>query len=154
MAGIGLAPRLGVPFLVGVLLTLAFHLFLSRTFYGRAIMGVAQDSLALQLMGANPITIKTIAFGLGIATTSLAGALLIIIGPVEPSSGREYLGRIFAVTVLGGLGSVGGTLLAAFVLGVVESLTATFYGPSWTLAVSFSILLLVLAIRPAGLFGR
>jgi branched-chain amino acid transport system permease protein len=154
IAGIGLAPRLGVPFLVGVLLTLSFHLFLSRTFYGRAIMGVAQDSLALQLMGADPIRIKTIAFGLGIATTSLAGALLIIIGPVEPSSGREYLGRIFAVTVLGGLGSVGGTLLAAFVLGVVESLTATFYGPSWALAVSFGILLLVLAIRPAGLFGR
>lgn len=154
IAGIGLAPRLGVPFLVGVLLTLAFHLFLTRTFYGRAIMGVAQDSLALQLMGANPITIKTIAFGLGIATTSLAGALLIIIGPVEPSSGRDYLGRIFAVTVLGGLGSVGGTLIAAFVLGVVESLTATFYGPSWSLAVSFGMLLLVLAIRPAGLFGR
>jgi branched-chain amino acid transport system permease protein len=154
IGGIGFAPRLYIPCLVGVLLTLALHLFLARTFYGRAIMGVAQDSLALQLMGANPIAIKTIAFGLGMATASLAGALLIIIGPVEPSSGREYLGRVFAVTVLGGVGSVSGTLVAALVLGVAESLTATLYGPSWALAVSFGILLLVLAVRPAGLFGR
>lgn len=154
IGGIGFAPRLFVPCLVGILLTLALHLFLSRTFYGRAIMGVSQDSLALRLMGANPIRIKAIAFGLGIATASLAGALLIIIGPVEPFVGREYIGRVFAITVLGGLGSLGGTLMAAFILGVAESLTSTFYGPSWALAVSFGILLVVLAFRPAGLFGR
>ena len=86
--GIGIAMRLFVPCVVGAAMTLALSLFLSRTFYGRAIMGVSQDSLALRLMGANPIRIKTIAFGLGIATASLAGALLIIIGPVEPSIGR------------------------------------------------------------------
>ncbi len=154
IAGIGFAPRLFVPFFVGVLLTLALHLFLSKTFYGRAIMGVSQDSLAVQLMGANPVRIKAIAFGLGIATASLAGALLIIIGPVEPSVGREYIGRVFAIAVLGGLGSIGGTLVAAIILGVAESLTSSFYGPSWSLAVSFGILLLVLAVRPAGLYGR
>jgi branched-chain amino acid transport system permease protein len=91
---------------------------------------------------------------MAIATTSLAGALLILIGPVEPSIGREYIGRVFAIVVLGGMGSIGGTLVASLVLGVVESLTATFYGPTWSLAVSFGILLVVLAIRPSGLFGR
>jgi branched-chain amino acid transport system permease protein len=151
---IGIAFRLLVPFVVGVVLTLALYLFLGKTFYGRAIMGVSQDALALRLMGADPIQIKTIAFGLGIATASLAGALLIIIAPVEPSIGREYIGRVFAITVLGGMGSIGGTLVAALLLGVAESLTSTFSGPSWALAVSFGILLLALAIRPSGLFGR
>lgn len=151
---LGIAFRLLVPFVVGVVLTLALYLFLGKTFYGRAIMGVSQDALALRLMGADPIQIKTIAFGLGIATASLAGALLIIIAPVEPSIGREYIGRVFAITVLGGMGSIGGTLVAALLLGVAESLTSTFSGPSWALAVSFGILLLALAIRPSGLFGR
>ena len=151
---LGLSLRLFVPFVVGVVLTLALYLFLAKTFYGKAIMGVSQDSLALRLMGVDPVQIKTIAFGLGIATASLAGALLIVIGPVEPSLGREYIGRVFAITVLGGMGSIGGTLVAALILGVAESLTATFSGPSWTLAVSFGILLLALAVRPAGLFGR
>jgi branched-chain amino acid transport system permease protein len=139
---------------VGLLLTLALHLFLAKTFYGKAIMGVSQDSLALRLMGANPVQIKTMAFGLGMATASLAGALLIIIVPIEPSIGREYIGRVFAIAVLGGLGSIGGTLAAALILGVAESVTSTFSGPSWALAVSFGILLLALAVRPSGLFGR
>jgi branched-chain amino acid transport system permease protein len=151
---IGIAFRLLVPFIAGLALTLALYLFLGNTFYGRAIMGVSQDALALRLMGADPIQIKTIAFGLGIATASLAGALLIIIAPVEPSIGREYIGRAFAITVLGGMGSISGTLVAALILGVVESFTSTFSGPSWALAVSFGILLLALAIRPSGLFGR
>ena len=151
---IGIALRLLVPCIVGLVLTLALYLFLGKTFYGRAIMGVSQDALALRLMGADPIKIKTIAFGLGIATASLAGALLIIIAPVEPSIGREYIGRAFAITVLGGMGSISGTLVAALILGVAESLTSTFSGPSWALAVSFGILLLALAVRPSGLFGR
>jgi branched-chain amino acid transport system permease protein len=151
---VGVAFRLLVPCVVGLVMTLAISLFLSRTFYGRAIKGVAQDSLALRLMGIDPVRIKTIAFGLGIATASLAGALLIMISPVQPAIGRDYIGRVFAITVLGGLGSVGGTLAAATILGLAETLTATFSGPSWSQAVSFGILLIVLAVRPAGLFGR
>jgi branched-chain amino acid transport system permease protein len=151
---VGIAFRLLVPFVVGVALTGALYLFLSRTFYGRAIQAVAQDSFALRLMGANPFKVKDVAFGLAIATAALAGALLIMIGPVEPAMNREYIGRVFAVTVLGGMGSIGGTLVAALILGIAESLTSTFYGPSWAVAVSFGILLLALAVRPSGLFGR
>lgn len=151
---IGIPLRLLVPCIVGVAMTLALNLFLTKTFYGRAIMAVSQDGLALRLMGASPVQIKSIAFGLGIATASLAGALLVIIAPVIPSTGRDYIGRVFAITVLGGMGSIGGTLVAALLLGVAENMMSTFSGPSWSLAVSFGILLLVLAVRPAGLFGR
>jgi branched-chain amino acid transport system permease protein len=154
LGAVSIAYRLFVPFLGGLALAAAVYLFLGNTYFGRAIQGVSQDSLALRLMGADPIRIKTIAFGIGIATASLAGALLIVIGPVEPSIGREYIGRVFAIAVLGGMGSIGGTFAASLILGVVESLTSTFYGPSWSTAVSFAVLLLVLALRPAGLFGR
>jgi branched-chain amino acid transport system permease protein len=154
LGGVGIAFRYLVPCVVGIAMTLALYLFLGRTFYGRAIMAVSQDQGALRLMGANPVHIKTIAFGVGIAAASLAGALLISIAPVIPSTDRDYIGRMFAITVLGGMGSIGGTLVAAIILGVAESLMATFFGPSWSLAVSFGLLLFALAVRPAGLFGR
>jgi branched-chain amino acid transport system permease protein len=146
--------RMLVPCLMSLLMLAVLQLFLTRTFTGRAIMAVAQDQLALQLMAADPIRIKRIAFAISIATASLAGAFLIIIQPVEPSIGRDYIGRVFAICVLGGLGSLPGTLIGAVLLGIVESFTATFYGPSWAPAVSFGLLLLTLAFRPAGLLGR
>jgi branched-chain amino acid transport system permease protein len=146
--------RMVVPCVASLVLFGAIQLFVTRTFIGRAIMAVSQDQMALQLMGVDPIKIKRIAFGMSIATAAVAGALLVIIQPVEPSVGREYIGRVFAICVLGGLGSMPGTLIAAMLLGVVESLTATFYGPSWAPAVAFGLLLLTLAFRPAGLLGR
>jgi branched-chain amino acid transport system permease protein len=151
---IDLPLRMLVPFLVSLIMTAGITLYLSRTFTGRAIKAVAQDRQALQLMGASPIKIKQYAFGLGIATAAIAGPLLIIIGPVEPSIGRLYIGRVFAIVVLGGMGSISGTLIAAMILGVAESLVATFYGPTWSNAVAFTILLVTLAVRPQGLFGR
>ena len=146
--------RMLVPCLVSLLLILCLQLLLTRTFMGRAIMAVAQDQLALQLMAADPVHIKRVAFGISIAVAGVAGALLIVIGPVEPSVGREYIGRVFAICVLGGMGSLPGTVAAAMLLGIVESITSTFYGPSWSPAVAFGFLLLTLAFRPAGLLGR
>jgi branched-chain amino acid transport system permease protein len=146
--------RMLVPCVVSLLMVLGLQLFLTRSFIGRAIQAVAQDQLALQLLAANPIRIKRMAFGVSIATAALAGAFLIIIQPIEPSVGREYIGRVFAICVLGGMGSLPGTVIAAMLLGVVESFTATFYGPSWAPAVSFGFLLATLAVRPAGILGR
>jgi branched-chain amino acid transport system permease protein len=146
--------RIMVPCVVSLLLIAVLQLILTKTFIGRAIMAVAQDQLALRLMAIDPIRIKRIAFGISIATASLAGAFLIIIQPVEPSVGRLYIGRVFAICVLGGMGSLPGTVIAAMLVGIVESLTSTFYGPSWAPAVSFGFLLLTLAVRPAGLLGR
>ena len=151
---IDLPLRMLVPFAVSIAMVVLLQLYLSRTFTGRAIMAVSQDRLALQLMAVNPGRIKRVAFGISIATAALAGAFLIIIQPVEPSVGRDYIGRVFAITVLGGLGSFPGLLTAAMLLGIVESITATFYGPSWSPAVSFGFLLLTLAFRPSGLMGR
>ena len=146
--------RMAVPAVVSFIMTGLVIVFMSRTFVGKAIQAVSQDRLALQLMGADPVKVKQIALGIGIATAAVAGALLIIIQPVEPSVGRLYIGRIFAIVVLGGMGSISGTFVAALLIGVVESFIATFYGPSWAPAVGFGILLLTLAIRPQGIFGR
>jgi branched-chain amino acid transport system permease protein len=143
-----------IPCVVSLLMVFGLQLFLTKSFIGRAIQAVAQDQLALQLLAANPIRIKRMAFGVSIATAALAGAFLIIIQPIEPSVGREYIGRVFAICVLGGMGSLPGTVIAAMLLGVVESFTATFYGPSWAPAVSFGFLLATLAVRPAGILGR
>jgi len=151
---IDLPLRMLVPFACSIALLVGLQLFLSRSFIGRAIMAVSQDRLALQLMSANPVRVKRIAFALSIATAGVAGAFLIIIQPVEPSVGRDYIGRVFAICVLGGLGSFPGMLTAAMLLGIVESVTATFYGPSWSPAVAFGFLLLTLAFRPSGIMGR
>jgi branched-chain amino acid transport system permease protein len=146
--------RMLVPCIISLIMFAGLQIFLGRSFIGRAVMAVSQDPLALRLMAVDPTRIKRIAFGISIATASLAGAFLIIIQPVIPSVGRDYIGRIFAICVLGGLGSLPGTLIAALLLGVIESITSTFYGPSWAPAVSFGILLLTLAVRPSGLLGR
>src|ERR1700694_4517934 len=110
---IQLPMRMVVPCLVSLLMLILLQIFLPRTFLGRAIMAVAQDQLALKLMAANPVKIKRIAFALSIAPCALAGACLIVIQPIEPSIGREYIGRVFAICVLGGLGSPPGTLSGA-----------------------------------------
>jgi branched-chain amino acid transport system permease protein len=146
--------RMIVAFGVAVVLTTALTLYLSRTFTGRAIRAVAQDEPALKLMGANPVRIKQWAFGLATAVTALAGAMLIIVGPVEPSMDRIYIGRTFCVVVLAGLGSMTGTVAAGLILGISESIVLMQFGASWAPAVAFGLLLIVLGIRPQGLFGR
>jgi branched-chain amino acid transport system permease protein len=146
--------RLLVAFATALLLTLVLTLYMSKTFSGRAIRAVAQDAMALRLMGADPVKVKQWAFGIATAVVAIAGALLIIISPVEPTMDRAYIGRTFCVVVMAGLGSMTGTLVAGIILGVAESIVLTLYGASWAPAVSFAMLLGVLAVRPQGLFGR
>jgi branched-chain amino acid transport system permease protein len=146
--------RLIVAFAVAAALTVLLTLYLSKTFMGRAIRAVAQDQEALRLMGANPIRIKQWAFGIATAVLGIAGALLIIVAPVEPTLDRTYIGRTFCVVVMAGLGSMSGTLVAAIILGVAETIVLTLFGASWAPAISFAMLLGVLAVRPQGLFGR
>jgi len=146
--------RMVVAFGVALVLTAALTIYLSRTFTGRAIKAVAQDEPALRLMGANPVRIKQWAFGIATGVTALAGAMLIVVGPVEPSLDRVYIGRTFAVVVLAGLGSMTGTLAAGLILGISESIVLMQFGASWAPAVAFGLLLVVLGIRPQGLFGR
>ena len=146
--------RMLVAFATALVLTGLLAAYLSRTFTGRAIKAVAQDEAALRLMGVNPVRIKQWAFGIATAVTTAAGAMLIVVGPVDPSMDRIYIGRTFCVVVLGGLGSMSGTLIAGLILGISESLVLTFFGASWAPAVAFGLLLLVLGVRPQGLFGK
>lgn len=146
--------RLIVVLCVAIVLTVGLKVFLSNTFQGRAIRAVAQDAWALRIIGANPVLTKQWAFGIATAAAAIGGALLIIVSPVEPSLDRVYIGRTFCVVVLAGLGSMSGTLVAGIILGVIESLVLTMFGASWAPAVAFGLLLLVLAIRPQGLFAR
>jgi branched-chain amino acid transport system permease protein len=146
--------RLVVAFAVATGLTLLLSVYLSRTFMGRAIRAVAQDGEAVRLMGANPVWIKQWAFGIATAVLGVAGALLIIVAPVEPTLDRAYIGRTFCVVVMAGLGSMTGTLIAAIILGVAETIVLTLFGASWAPAISFALLLGVLAVRPQGLLGR
>jgi len=146
--------RMLVAFGVALVLTASLTLYLSKTFTGRAIKAVAQDEPALRLMGANPVRIKQWAFGIATGVSALAGAMVIIIGPVEPAMDRIFIGRTFCVVVLAGLGSMTGTLGAGLILGISESIVLMFFGASWAPAVAFGLLLIVLGIRPQGLFGR
>ena len=141
---------------VAVVLTIVLTLYMSKTFTGRAIKAVAQDEAALRLMGANPVRIKQWAFGIATAASVIAGAMLIIVGPVEPGMDRVYIGRTFAVVVLAGLGSMTGTVIAGLILGISESIVLMHpvLGASWAPAVSFLLLLVMLGVRPQGLFGR
>jgi branched-chain amino acid transport system permease protein len=146
--------RLVIAFAVASGLTILLSLYLSRTFMGRAIRAVAQDQEAVRLMGANPVRIKQRAFGIATAVLGPAGALLIIVAPVDPTLDRAYIGRTFCVVIMAGLGSMSGTLVAAMILGVAESIVLTLFSASWAPAISFAMLLGVLAVRPQGLFGR
>ena len=143
-----------VAFGIALALTGSLSLYLSRTFMGRAIRAVVQDEEGLRLMGANPVRIKQFAFGIATAVLGIAGALLIIVAPVEPTLDRVYIGRTFCVVVMAGLGSITGTLIAAIILGVAETIVLTMFGASWAPAVSFAMLLGILAVRPQGLLGR
>ena len=146
--------RMVAAFAVALLLTFFLSIYLSKTFTGRAIKAVAQDEPALRLMGANPVRIKQWAFGIATGVSALAGAMLVVVSPVEPAIDRLYIGRTFAVVVLAGLGSMTGTLAAGLILGVAESIVLMQFGASWAPAVAFGLLLVVLGIRPQGLFGR
>ena len=152
--GVDLPFRMLVPFVIAMVMTLGLQYFSSKTFFGKAMQAVAQDPVALRLMAIDPARIKRIAFGISLATCSIAGALFVIVMPIEPSIGRLYIGIVFAIVVLGGLGSQTGTLIGAMLLGMVESLITTFFGPSWSPAVAFGALILVLAFKPTGILGR
>jgi branched-chain amino acid transport system permease protein len=145
--------RFLVPALVTPVVVLLLWLYLTRTHAGLALRAVAHDERALSICGISPTAIKRHAFGLATALAVLAGAALIITGPVDPFTDRTLMGRAFAVVVLAGLGSIPGTLVAAIVIGVAESFVTTFVNPSWAPGVAFAILLATLGLRPSGLFG-
>lgn len=145
--------RLLIPALLGPLMIAAVWLYLSRTSSGTAIRAVAHEERALSIAGLNPASVKQHAFGIATATAVVAGAALIMVGPIEPFAGRYQIGRVFAIVVLAGMGSIPGSLAIAIVIGIAEALVSSYLNPSWSPGVAFAILLIGLTGRPQGLFG-
>ena len=145
--------RLIVPFVTGSVVGAGLWLFLTHTHMGLAIRAVAHDSAALRMVALSPTQVKRHAFGIAMMTAASAGAALIVVNPVDPFTGGDYIGRTFAIVVLAGMGSVPGTLVAAVIIGLLESLVVTYIGATWAPGVAFTALLATLAIRPSGIFG-
>jgi branched-chain amino acid transport system permease protein len=135
-------------------LTGVLYLILRRLRVGRAIVAVRLDRDAAVLMGVDVKSIYAIAFGLGAALAGCAGVLMALIFPISPLTSSTFLGKAFVVCVLGGLGSVSGALAGGLLLALVESLGATFLGPSHATTLSFALLIVFLIARPQGLLGR
>jgi branched-chain amino acid transport system permease protein len=142
-----------VTFVVSVLLIVATWVFLQYTKTGQAIRATAQNRTAARYMGIDTDRIYVITLGIGTALAGAAGALLSMIFPITPYVGWSYLLKTFAVVVLGGVGSVLGTLVGGLILGVSENLGGIYLGGGYRDVVSLLIFLGVLLLRPQGLFG-
>ena len=143
-----------VSFAIAVGLALALYLFVMRTMTGRAARAIAQNRDAAPLMGINVFRVQAISFAVGSAAAGIAGALLLPVFYLYPGVGDQFTLKAFVMVVLGGMGSIAGAALAGLVLGVVENLTSLYWGNEWALAVDFAIFLLVLSLKPSGIFGR
>jgi branched-chain amino acid transport system permease protein len=139
-------------FAIGAGVVVALQWFLRRTYWGKAIRAVAQSRDAARTLGIDPDRVSAVAFGIALAYAGVAGALIAMISPLSPSLGVAFAGRSFAVVVLGGLGNPIGTLVAGLVLGLTESLSTLWVTFALSPAVAFVLLILVLIVRPTGLF--
>jgi len=140
-------------FAIAILIAAALYLFVTRTMTGRAARAIAQNRNAAPLMGINVYRVQAISFAIGSAAAGVAGALLLPVFYLYPTVGDQFTLKAFVMVVLGGMESIVGAALAGLVLGVVESLTSLYWGNEWALAVDFVIFLLVLSLKPSGIFG-
>jgi len=142
-----------IAFLTSIAIAMGLSLFLARTDLGRAIRSTAQNRDAAALCGINVSRVYNITFGLGCAILGVIGCVMIPFYLVSPSVGLAFGVRSFIVVVLGGIGSIPGSILGGLILGVVESVTAQFVTATSASIFSFVIFILVLFLRPTGLMG-
>src|SRR6516164_4827518 len=131
-----------------------FYLLLKRTWLGLALRAASQSRVGAKTAGVDVLSLDKVAFGIGVGLAGLAGALLAPVFMVYPTNGVVTTTKGFEIIVIGGLGSVPGALIAGILLGIVESLGASFLAPAYQNAYGFLLLLIVLLIRPSGLFGE
>ncbi|HZW72078.1 MAG TPA: branched-chain amino acid ABC transporter permease [Caldimonas sp.] len=139
---------------VALALTVGMWLFLLHTRLGRAIRATAQNLVAARLYGVAPRHLYAVTFGLGVALAGMSGALYGTVSQVNPYIGATLTAKSFAISIIGGLDSPLGVIVGGLFLGVVESLTTLYIGPTYADVASFGILVLVLILRPSGLLGR
>ena len=128
------------------------YVLLFRTGFGRELRGASQNRLGAMLMGINVHRVDAASFGIGAGLAALAGSFFGIVNPFSPYSGTTPAIKAFAVIILGGLGSIRGAVVGGLAYGIVESFATFFLGGSWRDAVAFILLILVLLIRPEGIF--
>lgn len=142
-----------VSFVIAAVLAAVLYFVVTHTMFGRAARAIAQNRYAAPLMGINVNQVQAVSFGIGSAAAGMAGALLLPVFYLFPDVGNQFKLKSFVMVVLGGMGSIQGAAIAGLVLGVVESLTSLYWGNEWALAVDFVIFILVLSLKPSGIFG-
>lgn len=153
-AGIRVPATYLISFGIALVVAAAVHLLLRRTGFGRQVRASSEDAEAASALGVDVARVRGLVFGLAAACAAIGGVLVGITFDFTPTTGITYLISGFAVVVLGGLGSVQGTVYGAMLLGVVESVGAAFFGDSYRDFIGFSAFLVVLSVRPQGLFGK
>ncbi len=140
-------------FLLSVVVLALLGLMLSRTRFGRAVRGTVQNPTSAALLGVDGRTVAALGFGISVATAAAAGAVYGIVTPFNPGSHYDLISLLLTIIVLGGMGSLPGTIVAALLVGVSEALLATYISPTWAKFSFFILLIAVLVVRPQGLFG-
>jgi branched-chain amino acid transport system permease protein len=141
-------------FVLALVLVLVLYLILYRTRFGRSIRATMQDQTASRLIGIDVNRVAAVTFGIGVAVTAVGGMVYgATSGGFNPNSGYDLISRLLAIIILGGLGSIGGALAAAVFMITLESVVSI-WSPNWAIVVFYAALVLVLTIRPSGLFGR
>lgn len=133
---------------------LAFHLFLTRTFWGKGARALAQNYEAALIMGMNPHRILLVIFTAAILATSVSGIFYILAIPLEPYSGLPLVIKALTIIILGGVGSLPGALIAGAILGLAETFTGLTAGSMWSPVVAIAVLFVILIVRPTGLMGK
>jgi branched-chain amino acid transport system permease protein len=154
IAGLNFNRAYVVSFLIAAGVSTTLYLVVARTEIGRAMRAVAQNRAIAALMGIRVERVSAIAFAIGIACAGIGGALLLPVFYTYPTVGEPFQIRSFVIVVLGGMGSIEGAAIGGVLLGVAEGLTAYLWSDSYSQVVNFAIFLVVLLVRPAGLFGR
>lgn len=142
-----------IAFVVALILAGALFLLLERTRMGRAIRATSQDLLAARLSGTNVSNTYAITFGLGAGVAGAAGSLWSMLFTITPTMGGVLTLKSFAVTVIGGLGTMAGPVVGGLLLGLVENFTSAYVGPKFPNLISFALLVVTLILRPRGILG-
>jgi branched-chain amino acid transport system permease protein len=143
-----------IGFALAVLLLIGLYYMLYRTKFGRAVRASLQNRTAADLIGINVNRTRTISVGIGVAVTAVGGMVFGATTAFNPNSGYDLISRLLAIVILGGMGSIGGAMAAAIFMLVVNDVVAVAWSPTWAPLVFFAALVLVLSLRPRGLFGR
>jgi branched-chain amino acid transport system permease protein len=153
LAGYRIGEVRAIGFGLSLVILAGLYLLLSRTRFGRSVRATVQNPTSAKLLGVDVDRVSAYGFGIGVATAAAAGAVYGIIYPFNPGSHYDLISRLLSIVVLGGLGSLGGAVVASLILGVAESVVAVTISPIWASFVFFVVLIAILLVRPQGLFG-